>query len=130
MGHGWHAKAGGARRALWCAAVAAALFALAGPARAEVTADELQQRIDHLVAQIKGAQSRSGEIGAHAHDSWPVGRTSLAVLGLRAAGVPPQDRVLQKATEYLLANRADKQRGVYQTSLRIMALAALDPLFA
>lgn len=104
------------------------LVSSAGTALGLVTADQLAGRINELVRDIKSKQDRSGAFsGGGQGGSWPVGQTALGVLALRAAGVPGDDPVVSRAVEYLVANRAEGERGVYQVSLRIMALKSVDP---
>ncbi len=99
--------------------------AQAPPARPSVTAAELQQRIDELVARVRAAQQADGSIVERRE--WTVGQTSLAVLALRAASVPPDDPAVQAAVRYL-GKAGWGHAGVYETSLRLMALQSVDPV--
>lgn len=108
----------------------AAQFAVA-PARqdavAEVTARDLQEKIEALVADVRAGQARNGAFGTREKARWAVGQTALGILGLRAAGVPPDDEAIQRGVAYLLNHQPDKQQGVYETSLKVMALEGVNP---
>jgi hypothetical protein len=113
------------------AAFAGALAVLlAGPALpgawADVSPEQLGGRIDRLVADIRRSQDAKGAFGMQESQSWPVGQTALGVLGLRAAGIPPDDPTMTKAVEFLLSERTGDARGVYETSLKVMALESVD----
>jgi len=94
------------------------------PCRAEVTAADLQRRIEALCEQIRAQQRADGAFGRR---QWSVGQTSLAVLALRSAGVSPDDPAVQRGVSYLLSQGVGGDRGVYETSLKVMALASVDP---
>lgn len=95
-------------------------------AEQRVTAERLQQKIDRLAARIRETQKADGALGDGRHAQWFVGQTALGVLALRAAGVPADDPVVQGAAEYLVSRDVRKDQGVYETSLRVMALASVD----
>lgn len=103
------------------------LPALTAQARAEVTPQQLQARIDGLVREIEAEQDASGAFGIHANPNWAVGQTALGVMSLRAAGVPANNPAVRKAAMYLLEHSGEGGQGVYQVSLKIMALESVDP---
>ncbi len=90
-----------------------------------MTAAQLQQRIDTLVARVRAAQQRDGSLMERGRSQWAVGQTSLGVLALRAAGVPPDDPTVRSAVDFLGTHNVS-DRGVYQTSLRLMAIQSVD----
>ena len=97
-----------------------------GVAHAEVTQEQLQGRIDGLIADIKGLQKAGGqwsERDGSSRNYMPVGQTALAVLALRSAGVPADDPAVSKGIGYLLDNHTDQ---TYEAALKIMALEAVD----
>ncbi len=106
---------------------------LCGPARGarqpqqpEVTAAQLQQRIDTLAARVRAAQQPDGSLMGRGQSQWIVGQTALGVLALRAAGAPPDDHTVQAAIEFLSKHKVGN-RGVYETSLRLMAMESVNP---
>jgi hypothetical protein len=110
-------------------ALAGALLWLAVPApgaRAQVTAERLEQRVNELVAQVRGAQRGDGSFAGERNRGWSVGQTALGVLALRAAGVDADDPAIRRAVKFLLDNEGEGERGVYEVSLRVMALESVD----
>jgi hypothetical protein len=110
--------------ALGMAALPAALPG-ARPVEAAVTAAQLQSKIDSLVAELRRVQHEDGVFKLQM-GRWPVGETSLAVLALRAAGVPPDDPAISRAARFLTRDPENAAAGVYQTALMAMALQATD----
>lgn len=107
----------------------ASIILLAGgsvrPAHAEVTTAQLRARIKLIVDLLKQQQNGDGSWVMGGFGRFKVGTTSLAVLALRAAGVPANDPRVQGAADFLM------QHGtiyVYEMSLRIMALAEVNPV--
>jgi hypothetical protein len=121
-----------ARTLLW---TLAALCLAAGVCRAQgqqeqqgrVTAAQLQRRIDELVARVRDAQRDDGAIMDRHQGQWAVGQTALGVLALRAASVPADDPAVRQAIDFLKGKDASS-RGVYETSLRMMAMQSVDPV--
>ncbi len=110
--------------------LASVQFVAPGAQRAasgEVTGAGLQRKMDQLVAEIRAAQGDNGAFARGGNSRWPVGQTSLAVLALRAAGVPADDPAIAGGVQYLLRHGAGMARGVYETSLKVMAFEAVDP---
>jgi len=105
---------------------AAVCLAAARPARAEVSALDVQRRVDALVARVKGRQQEDGSFLAR-QKRWPVGHTALAVLALRTAGVRADDPAVRTGAAFLVRRGTVSSYGVYQNSLRIMALESVDP---
>lgn len=105
---------------------AAVCLAAARPARAEVSALDVQRRVDALVARVKGRQQEDGSFLAR-QKRWPVGHTALAVLALRTAGVRADDPAVRMGAAFLVKRGTVSSYGVYQNSLRIMALESVDP---
>jgi len=98
----------------------------AGVAHGAVTREQLQGRIDGLVADIKGLQKARGQWSGRpgrGPSDWGVGQTALAVLALRSAGVAADDPSVSKGVKYLLANHTDQ---TYEAALKIMALEAVN----
>ncbi|MFO7958961.1 MAG: DUF4159 domain-containing protein [Candidatus Brocadiia bacterium] len=108
------------------AALVAAICFRTPVARGAVTAEQLQARIDQLVADIRNAQRDDGSFRAP-NRRWGVGQTSLAVLALRAAGAPKDDPAVSRGVQYLLDRTPDGDHGVYERSLEMMALQSVDP---
>ncbi len=116
----------GAGRPAGIAAVALALLpALLAPssALAGVQAAELQHEIDELTRSIRSAQKADGSF---AGGQWIVGKTSLAILALRAAGAPADDAGVRRAADFLARRQGNPDRGVYETSLKVLALQGVD----
>jgi len=114
--------------ALLLAVAALAMPAPAAPAvHGEISAEELQQRIERLVGDIKAEQDPSGAFGLRQNQNWGLGQTALAVMAFRSAGLAADDPAVRRAVSYLLDHQGEGQQGVYQTSLKIMALESLDP---
>jgi len=97
------------------------------PLRAEVSAEDLQAKIDELVDRIRATQAADGSLGDARRGQYSVGQTALGVLALRAASVPADDPVLARAVRYLTDKRLGS-RGVYEAALRMMALESVDPV--
>ena len=93
----------------------------------QVTAEQLDSEITRLVREIKGAQGADGSWRASASGSeisgWVLGTTSLAVLALSEAGVPPDDPALSRGLNFVLEKKAET---VYEAALKIMALESID----
>lgn len=98
------------------------ICALARPAQAELTAEQVRGAIDKGVDYLKSQQDPRGEwIG---HDRYPGGVTSLTTLALLNAGVSPQEPFLRKSLDALAGMELDK---VYTVSLQTMVLCAAEP---
>ena len=122
------ARSAGRMVALLLAVAALAMPAPAAPAvHGEISAEELQQRIERLVGDIKAEQDPSGAFGLRQNQNWGLGQTALAVMAFRSAGLAADDPAVRRAVSYLLDHQGEGQQGVYQTSLKIMALESLDP---
>ena len=84
---------------IWLVAAVFLQGALAGPARAEITAQQVRQAIDRGVAYLKREQRKDG--------SWPEhptlagGVTALATLALLNSGVPADDPQIRLALAFL-----------------------------
>ena len=78
-----------------------AFASIVGTLRAEVTAEQVRQAIDHGVEYLKSQQRADGSwaeldmIGQHG------GITALCTLALLNSGVEPSDDAVRKAIEYL-----------------------------
>ncbi len=115
----------------WWAGVPLALLLLSCilcmPAAAGgVTAEQLQEHIEELVAEIRQTQNPDGSFRG-SQRQWIVGQTALAVLALRSAGLPEDDPAISRGVEYLLDNAPPATHGVYERSLVVMALHSVDP---
>ena len=114
---------------IWCAnftglLVAIALFAaLAAPARAEVTAAQVNTAIANGMAYLEKQQQPAGNWTEMAAE--PGGVTALCTLALLNCGRTPGDPSVKKALDYL--ERHDEPSRTYSTSLFIMAFAQADP---
>jgi len=115
-------------RLLWLWLVAQLLVPAFMPRGAcQVTAGELRQKIALLAAEVRAAQRSDGSFRGNG-GNWPIGQTSFAVLALRAAGVPADDAGIVRAVEFLVSREPGESQGVYETSLKIMALQSVDPV--
>ncbi|HEV3343860.1 MAG TPA: DUF4159 domain-containing protein [Pirellulales bacterium] len=99
----------------------AALLA-ASPAHGEITAEKVREAIEHGVAYLEREQGEDG----HWIDpvGYPGGITSLCTLALLNCGVPPQDKHVQSAVNYL---RKIKPQRTYSTALQTMVFCAAEP---
>jgi hypothetical protein len=110
------------KRLLAAAALAIGLFgSVVGPARSEVTPEQVRQAIDHGVNYLLGQQLHNG--------GWPEtfgpgGISALCTLALLNAGVEPDDERMQKALNYLRKIKPDK---TYVVSLQTMVFARAVP---
>ncbi len=93
----------------------------------EVTPAQLQARIDYLVADIREAQDANGAFVVRQQQQYTVGHTALAIVALRAAGVPENDPAVVRGIEYLRGRTGERGRDVYEKSLQLMALCSVDP---
>jgi len=107
------------------AALCALAPALTRVARAEATPAELRATIAALAQEIGMTQAPDGSLGGE--HRFVVGQTALAVMALRAAGVSANSPTVRKAADYLTRNDPGDNHGVYQTSLRAVALASVNP---
>ena len=104
------------------ACLVALLAASAAPASAEITAEKVRDAIDRGVEYLKREQRDDG--------SWPEivgypgGITSICTLALLNSGVPPQDKHVQDALNYL---RKIKPQMTYSTALQTMVFCAAEP---
>ena len=94
---------------------------------AKVSAADLQRKIDELVADIRATQDANGALGERGRGEYSTGQTALGVLALRAASVPASDPLIQRAAQFLASVNVSS-RGVYECSLRMMALQGVDPV--
>ncbi len=99
--------------------------AVGRPAGAAVTAEQLRRAMDGLVVDIRRAQRDDGSFRVTERD-WLTGQTALAVLALRAAGVGPDDPAIRKAGTFLADRELKGFHAVYETALKVMALAQID----
>ncbi|RMF82596.1 MAG: hypothetical protein D6744_05925 [Planctomycetota bacterium] len=98
----------------------AQVWAVTGPALAQVTGDEVETAIRRAVRYLERRQRADG--------AWPEqyyrgGETALATLALIQAGAPPDDPRIQRAITWLVAQPDEH---VYVTSLKIMVLSQAD----
>ncbi|OYV83000.1 MAG: hypothetical protein B7Z73_16610, partial [Planctomycetia bacterium 21-64-5] len=93
-----------------------------GQARAEITAEQVRDAIDRGAEYLKREQRDDG--------SWPDpvgypgGITSICTLALLNSGVPPDDKHVQAALNYL---RKIKPTMTYSTALQTMVFCAAEP---
>jgi len=110
-------------RPIWFGLViAVCLGAVAGPARADVTADQVRQSIDRGVAYLLREQRPDGSWIDY--QSMAGGKTALCTLALLNCGVPVDDPHIQSA----LANLRRVQPSLnYPTALQTMVLSIAEP---
>ena len=101
----------------------AGLFgSIAGPVRAEVTAEQVRKAIDrganYLLEQQRNDGSWSDMIAQ------PGGVSALCTLALLSAGVEPDDERMQKALNYLRTIRPER---TYVVALQTMVFARAEP---
>lgn len=102
--------------------VLGSFVAIAGPVRAEVTAEQVRKSIDRGVTFLLEQQRDDG--------SWPEmqeyrgGIGALCTLALLNAGVKPDDPRMQKALDYLRTIRPER---TYVVALQTMVLARAEP---
>jgi len=101
---------------------------LASETWAAVSAGQLQDRVARLVTDIRLAQKADGAFIGRRGTQWPVGQTALAVIALHAAGVRADDPAIVKAVEYLATKKVGARQGVYEKSLKTLALQTVDPV--
>ena len=91
-------------------------------AEAQITAEKVREAIDRGVAYLHREQREDGSwpdpIG------YPGGFTSICTLALLNCGVPPQDKHVQDALNYL---RKLKPSMTYSTALQTMVFCAAEP---
>ncbi|MFO0012801.1 MAG: prenyltransferase/squalene oxidase repeat-containing protein [Planctomycetota bacterium] len=95
--------------------------------KATVSVDPRQELIDKAVVFLRSAQSQDGSFSSQAGP----GITGLIAAGLLAVGLPPDDPMVRKGIDYILASKrpdgglyAEGSRHAnYETSLAIMALS-------
>ncbi|NLW51545.1 MAG: DUF4159 domain-containing protein [Candidatus Brocadiaceae bacterium] len=92
----------------------------------QVSSAAVQRRVEALTRAVRARQLEDGSFRDPEAANWPVGHTALAVLGLRTAGVPANDRAVRDGAAYLARTRAEGRHGVYESGLRIMALESVD----
>ena len=119
------------RRRSWkqsIAGVAVAIGAVLGPHpphcadAQEVTGEEVKEAIRKGIEYLRNAQDDSG--GWREYGMYQGGTTAMAVLALRAAGVPADDAAVARGAERI---RRTPNRFTYVVALKIQALAAVDP---
>lgn len=124
-GTGWNVSPRWPAR-LGAAAWVASLLLLAGlvllptPARAEVTAAQVETAIRRGVDYLKEKQLASGgweEIPRH-----PCGLSALCMLAMATAGVPAEEPVIAKGLSYL---RKSRPQDTYSLSLQTLAMCQI-----
>jgi hypothetical protein len=89
----------------------------------------VKQAMSRGCEYLRRCQNANGSVtvlgGAHSGEH-PIGLTSLTVMALINCDVPVQDATVQNALGYLRNLPPRKPRGVYETSLLIMALCAAE----
>ena len=115
------------RPAVVLSIVLAAASALAPPARAEVTREQVERAIREGVRFLRENQRADG--------SWPdydaaeahTGLTSLVTLALLTAGEKPDSEPITRALKYLRQFGPTDLNNTYAVALQTMAFAAADP---
>lgn len=102
--------------------VLALLAAAAGPARADVTAAQVNTAITNGVAYLEKQQHPAGNWTELAAE--PGGVTALVTLALLNSGRTPNDPSVKKALDYL--ERSPEPQRTYSMSLYIMAFVQAD----
>src|SRR5688572_7789472 len=103
--------------------VAGFIAALSAPARAEVTAAQVNAAIANGVAFLEKQQQPAGNWTELAAE--PGGVTALCTLALLNCGRTPNDPSVKKALDYL--ERSQEPVRTYSASLYIMAFVQDDP---
>jgi len=97
-------------------------FAPVPAARADVTAEQVNDAIDRAVAFLKRQQLRRGDWESYPNE--PGGATALCTLALLEAGLTKDDPAIAKALDYLRTLQPER---VYSRSLITMVLCRADP---
>lgn len=114
-------------RRLVAALVAVGVLASATPARAapqKPLVDQVRDAIDHAVQYLRDQEAGKGDwehVHADLQMSYAGGATSLVMLALLNAGVPPEDPVIQRGLRYL---RALDSQQTYVVGLQTMVFQA------
>ena len=112
------------KRPLVAIALVIGLFgSMAGPVRAEVTAEQVRKAIDRG-ANFLLEQQRPDGSWSDAAIAQPGGVSALCTLALLNAGVEPDDPRMQKALNYLRTIRPER---TYVVALQTMVLARAEP---
>src|SRR4051812_23132203 len=98
------------------------LVCISRPARADVTAAQVNAAIESGIAYLEKQQRPEGRWGEY--ESEPGGATALATLALLNCGRTTQDESVKKALAYL--ERLPDSDHTYSASLMIMAFAQAD----
>lgn len=112
--------------AAWMTA-GALIGAMARPAMAEVTSEQVEEAIRGGIRYLKELQDRNSGAWPEFADRYRTGTTSLATLALMTAGVPTDDPTIARALSFLERFRAEDLGQVYTVSLQTMVFAAADP---
>ena len=105
--------------------LAVVLLVRMGVACAQVTSSDVSQAIDRGVSYLRDRQDESG-YWQYQNNAFNQGVTGLALLALRAAGVPTSDGSVRMGVQYLERNPQVSSRRTYQYSCMIMGLGACD----
>ncbi len=120
-------RQGRAGRILAVAVAAVATVVAAGrPARADVTAEQVERAIRDGVRFLKNAQRGDGS-WADSDIKAVTGATSLITLALLTAGEPADEPHVARALEFLERFTADELNRTYSVGLQTMAFATADP---
>ena len=112
------------KRLLVAAVLATGLFgSIVGPARAEITPEQVRKAIDRGVDYLLGQQRNDGAWPDNIV-SQPGGVSALCTLALLSAGVEPDDERMQRALGHL---RKIKPQWTYVVSLQTMVFARAEP---
>jgi len=99
----------------------------AGSATAEtVTKERVDRAIEAGIRYLRSRQMRNGGWRFRNNAGYDVGATGLAVAALATAGVKEDDPTLAAGVKFLLANNPPGRK-TYQYSIKIIALAAVNP---
>lgn len=101
-----------------CLGILVVLGLIGGPARADVTRDQVEKAIRRGVDFLKSQQKGDG--------SWPgqTGLTALAALALTTAGESPESAHIDRAYQALIRMDDGGHYETYTLGLKIMALSA------
>ncbi len=111
------------KRQLVIIGLVAGLFGVVvGPARAEVTPEQVRAAIDSGAAYLLSQQRNDGSWADMVGQSG--GISSLCTLALLNAGIEPSNEKMQKALKHLRGIRPER---TYVVSLQTMAFARADP---
>jgi len=102
------------------------LLAPIGAAFGQVTSSDVSGAIDRGVSYLRNRQGADGA-WKYQNNAYNQGVTGLALLALRATGVPASDGSVHAGAQYLQRNPQVSSRKTYQYSCMIMGLAACDP---